>query len=289
MKVALILTGHMRDWKEVYPTIREEILIKYDVDVYISSFDHDLDSIRQEGDIVDDREKDTEKIDLEEIKHYYQPVKSIFRSNNYELNFNFNKIVNERIPREWAKRNIQGWETVYLSLNIINLNDYDFIIRSRPDVFIKNLEIDPNKNLVFPHLCIDPGPCTINEGLYSHFAYGKPEYMKKYLEVYTKLQEMHSKGMTDISVREMTLKDYVKNYIGMENIHIDEDIEWKYKDTAWSLNLMKAQNLILLDSPQGWFETGTIDEETFDSIMSSTEMGESNLDGACIDCLPTSP
>ena len=142
---------------------------------------------------------------------------------------------------------------------------------------------------MFPHLCIDPGPCTINEGLYSHFAYGKPEYMKKYFEVYTKLQEMHSKGMTDISVREMTLKDYVKNYIGMENIYIDENIEWKYKDTAWSLNLMKAQNLILLDNPQGWFETGTIDEETFDSIMSSTEMGESNLDGACIDCLPTSP
>ena len=75
MKVALILTGHMRDWQEVYPTIREEILVKYDVDVYISSFDHNLDSIRQEGDIVDDREKDTEKIDLKEIKHYYQPVK----------------------------------------------------------------------------------------------------------------------------------------------------------------------------------------------------------------------
>ena len=142
---------------------------------------------------------------------------------------------------------------------------------------------------MFPHLCIDPGPCTINEGLYSHFAYGKPEYMKKYLEVYTKLQEMHSKGMTDISVREMTLKDYVKNYIGMENIYIDENIEWKYHDQVWSSDLKSVHSIIQADNPEGWLLDGSIDEKLFDSIMSSTGMGESNLDGACIDCLPTSP
>ena len=286
MKVALILTGHMRDWQDVYPTIREEILVKYDVDVYISSFDHDLDNIRQEGDIVDDRENDTEDVDIEQVKYYYRPVKYIFRPNNYQLNFNFNKIVNERIPRDFAKRNIQGWETVYLSLNLINLNDYDVIIRSRPDILIKNLEIDPNKNLVFPHLCMDPGPCTIEEGLYSHFVYGNPEYMKKYLEIYTKLQEMHSKGMTDISVREMTLKDYVKNYIGMENIYIDEEIEWKYNDAEWSGNLKKMQFVIDNDNPQGWFDIGDIDEEEFDIIMSAIAEGESNPDDAYIDSLP---
>jgi len=243
MKVALILTGHMRDWQWAYDNTKSEIIDKYNADVYISSFDHNLDVIRQNGNIIDDGENDIEKIDTENIKTHYNPIRYIFRTNNYELNFQFNSIEKGRIPKQWSKRNIQGWETVFLSLNIINLDDYDIIIRCRPDILIKDLELDPSKKLVFPHLCIDPGPCTIEEGLFSHFAYGNSEYMKKYLEVYTKLQDMHLKNMTDISVREMTLRDYVENYIGLENISIDRNIKWKYDDQVWSSELEKLQEV----------------------------------------------
>ena len=100
------------------------------------------------------------------------------------------------------------------------------------------------------------------------------------------MQEMHSKGLTDISVREMSLMGYVKNYIGLENIFIDEEIEWKYKDTEWSSDLKKMQFLMDNDNPQGWFDMGDIDEEEFDIIMSSIAEGESNPDDAYIDSLP---
>lgn len=276
MKVALILAGHMRDWETCFPIIKKEILNKYDPDVYISSFDHNLDNIRQyehDGiEYIDNREHETESIDIKKVLDCYNPKKYIFRINNYELDFQFNNIVTERIPREWAKRNIQSWETVYHSLQIIDLNEYDIIIRTRPDISIRNLNLIQNENLVFPDLCIDPGPCTINEGLHPNFVYGNPKYMKKYLEIYTKLQDMHSKGMTDISVKEMTLRDYVNNYIGIENIAIDENIEWKYDDTEWSNNLKKAHELILLDNPQGWFNMNEINQEEYDSIMKAIEM-----------------
>ena len=290
MKVALILTGHMRDWEDFFPTIKEEILDKYNPDVYISSFNHDLDSIREydteNGHVVDDREDDLDYFNPEKIISYYKPKKYIFRDDNYELDFQFNNISIERAPREWAKRNIASWHTIFLALEIIDLYEYDIIIRARPDVYVKNINIHLDKNLVLPDLCIDPGPCNINEGLYPYFAYGKPEYMLKYLSAYTKMQEMHSKGLTDISVREMSLMGYVKNYIGLENIFIDEEIEWKYKDTEWSSDLKKMQFLMDNDNPQGWFDMGDIDEEEFDIIMSSIAEGESNPDDAYIDSLP---
>lgn len=266
----------MREWKKSYPYIKEHIIEKYNTDVYISSYDHDLDHIRQyeENGIeyVDDREDDTKKINIEEVIEYYKPKRFIFRENNYELNFKFNKIVTERLTEEWSKRNIQSWYTAYISLNLINLEKYDYIIRICPDISIKNFKLKCDKNLVFPDLSIDPGPCSIDEGLHCFIAYGKPKYMKKYLETYTKIQDMHSKGLTDISVREILLKDYVKEYIGIENIFIDETIEWKYSDTDWSSQMKKIHNIILLDNPRGWYDTGKIDQENYDFIMSSIEM-----------------
>lgn len=284
MKVALILTGHMRDWEDFFPTIKKEILDKYNPDVYISSFNHDLDSIREYESIdehfIDDREDDLEYFNPEKIIQYYKPKKYIFRDDNYELDFKFNTISIERSSQEYSKRNILSWHTLYLALEIINLDDYDIIIRARPDVYVKNINLKLNKKLALPDLCIDPGPCTISEGLFPYFAYGTPEYMRKYLSTYTKIQEMHSKGLTDISVREMTLMDYVKNYIGLENIFIDKEIEWKYKDTEWSVDLEKMQFIIDNDNPQGWFDLGEIDQEEYDLIMQAIEMGELNPDDA---------
>lgn len=287
MKVALILTGHMRDWEDFFPTIKKEILDKYNPDVYISSFNHDLDSIREyeseEDRIIDDRENDLNYFNPEKIISHYRPKKYIFRDDNYQLDFNFNNIVIERCPVEYSKRNILSWHTLYLSLDIIDLNEYDIIIRARPDVYVKNINLKTDKKLVFPDLCIDPGPCTISEGLFPYFAYGNAEYMRKYLSAYTKMQEMHSRGLTDISVREMSLMGYVKNYIGLENIFIDEEIEWKYKDTEWSSDLNKMQFVIENDNPQGWFDMGEIDQEEYDSIMTSIAMDGLNPDDAYSD------
>jgi hypothetical protein len=278
MKVALILTGHMRDWEDFFPTIKQEILDRYNPDVYISSFNHNLDSIREydteEGHIIDDRKDDLEYFNIAKILEYYKPKKYIFRDDNYQLDFKFNTISIERIPREWAERNILSWHTVYLSLELINLEDYDIIIRARPDVYVRNIKLYRNENLVIPDLCVDPGPCTINEGLYPDFAYGNSKYMQKYLATYEKLQEMHSKGLTDISVREMTLMDYVKKYIGLDNICMDPEIEWRYKDTEWSTQLREMQFMTQMDNPLGWFEHGQITQEELDFIMKATETGE---------------
>ena len=38
MKIALVLTGYMRNWETHYPNIKQNIIDKYSTDVFISSY-----------------------------------------------------------------------------------------------------------------------------------------------------------------------------------------------------------------------------------------------------------
>ena len=38
MKVAIVLTGHMRRWREVLPNFKERVVAKYNPDIFISTW-----------------------------------------------------------------------------------------------------------------------------------------------------------------------------------------------------------------------------------------------------------
>ena len=92
---------------------------------------------------------------------------------------------------DWVKRIAQQWYGVYLASKLLDLDEYDVIIKCRSDLSVRNFELKPDQDFVLPLWKYHPGNCKIRDSYLDFFAYGKPFYMKKYFEMYCKLQEMH--------------------------------------------------------------------------------------------------
>ena len=72
LKVALILTGFMRNWDFNYPFIKKEILDTYDPDVYISSYTYSQLYTHPEYKSAD------VPIDIEKVVDTYKPTNYLF-------------------------------------------------------------------------------------------------------------------------------------------------------------------------------------------------------------------
>lgn len=228
MKVALVLTGYMRNWEIHFPYIQENIIQKYDADVFITSYSYSQEHWRS----------GITNIDIQKVLNAYNPKNYIFRDQENCPPFCFKENGREQMLREWSERQLKGWYTNYLSLSLFDFDDYDIIIKSRTDLGVKNLNIQADKNLVIPAWKFHPGPCEVNESYIDYFAYGNSKYMKKYFELHSKMQELHDKDLADISLGETLIFDYIQNYIGHENITLDTEIDWLLREaTMWASEL----------------------------------------------------
>lgn len=223
MKVALILTGYMRNWEDHYPNIKKNIIDKYKPCVFISSYDHSQHSVGKE--IV--------SIDVEKVINAYKPKKYIFRSQEDIKYFDLLEEKNQKIGKEWSERTIRSWYTTYQGAKLFRASAYDVVIKMRCDLSVENFEIDPLKNLVIPAHKVHPGPCEPEKSFIEHFAYGKPDYMKLYLRMYKKLESLHHQNY-DISIGEAILKTYIEKYIGLEHVSLDYNVDWKTRDELWA-------------------------------------------------------
>lgn len=229
MKIALVLTGFMRNWEYNYSFIKKEILNEYNPDVYITSYNYSKFYYHSHP----------EDIDTNKVIKIYNPKNFIFRKEETCPPFNFRSNRKECIGREYSYRQLYGWYTNYLALNLFNFNDYDIIIKLRTDIALKNFNINFNKNFVIPQWKIHPGPCEPEDSLIDYFAYGDSRNMKKYFELYSKMQEMHDNNTADISLGETLLKDYVENYIGLENLSFDYETDWNLRGEIWETDKVK--------------------------------------------------
>ena len=150
MKVALLLTGHMRCWDQVFPNTKQHIIEKYNPDVFIDTWDseaywdpHSVRGITEDG----------PKLDVSAIENAYKPVcMNVDNYAEYEDNFvnrakqftNFYHVPKNQISM-WFKVG-RGMLSVEEHMMLTGTT-YDVIIRMRPDlVFNEPLpEFDPNK------------------------------------------------------------------------------------------------------------------------------------------------
>lgn len=247
MKVALILTGYMRNWEDHYPIIKKNVIDKYNPSVFISSYDHSQHSVGKE--IV--------PIDVEKVIEAYKPKNYIFRDQSKVEYFDLVDGKKETIGREWSERTVRSWHTTYQALKLLKPAVYDVIIRFRSDLSVENFEIDPSKNLVLPAHKVHPGPCEPEDSFIEHFAYGKPEYMKKYLSMYKKLESLHHENY-DISIGEVILKDYIEKYIGLENVTLDYNVDWRTRDELWA---SEVQKIYLENMPEYVIKVPSIEKD----------------------------
>ena len=224
MKTLLLLTGYMRNWESHYPNIYENIIQKYNPDIYISSYSYS--ELYKNSGII--------KIDVDKVISTYNPKKYIFRDVETLPEFQFKDNGLEINGREWSYRILKQWYTIYLGLTLFNPEDYDVVIKCRSDFSTKNFKINPEKDIVIPAWKVHPGPCEPEDSYVDYFAYGKGVWMKKYFQLYEKIKELHDNDWGDVSLGETLIKSYLDRYVGKEHITFDYDIDWMLRNEMWA-------------------------------------------------------
>ena len=150
MNVAIVLTGHMRCWKQVYPNFKQRLIDRYNPDIFIETWEDEAywDPHSQHG-IV----KDAPKVNFDDLRNTYRPIAMRFDSyEKYQTSF-------EERSKQYSNfyhvpKNIISM-LFKLGRGILMLEDYmfltgktyDLVIRMRPDlIFNEPLpQFDPNK------------------------------------------------------------------------------------------------------------------------------------------------
>ena len=230
MKIALLLTGHLRKYKECYDSLYQHILSKYDVDTYCSTWN------KQEKEVEHTREKTFLNIIVNEnYFDIYKPKKiTIINIDEY----NQNKIIFKKLKREndifdiderakyhgeyWVNRLMDQWYLVKKAFESIeNPQQYDKIIRFRYDIWLENFVLIDNNHITIPR----------DESFvwdYSdHMAYGNYDVMNKYCHIHNHIFKLYEKYNIDVSHAVNMLKFYIGEYEPKIETTVDTNLVYK--------------------------------------------------------------
>lgn len=154
MKVALVLTGHMRCWEKCFPNTKERIIDKYNPDIYIATWDNEGYWTSPENDPEGHGiNKQSPKLDISKIYDTYRPKTiSVYEQNLYAPKFEKTAEQLQPYCKEIRSKNIvsqffmieQGLK--HLTLLYPHLK-YDMVIRMRPDLIFHEELPDFNPNI----------------------------------------------------------------------------------------------------------------------------------------------
>ena len=197
MKVALCLSGQIRNWKKCFDSIEKQILEKYNCDVFIHTWNTIGNPVPHHYDI--NFKHNLELIDMDILKKYH-PKKIKIDFPNYELFKN-------KIPNSRFYNTLMMWYSVYNSNKLKceyeyeNNLIYDVNIRCRFDTLFENFEINevkentiylpPNENINNPFTDLmkktlkEIGPSYMPN---DQFSYGDLNSMNYYCKVHKILE-----------------------------------------------------------------------------------------------------
>lgn len=219
----------MRNWEKHFPNIQKNIVEKYNVDLYISSYNYS--ELYMGSEIT--------QVDTAKIIDSYKPKAYLFRDKETMPPFKFKDGGLEINGREWSYRILRQWYANYLGLNLFNPKEYDIVIKCRGDYSIKNFNLQTDKDLVIPAWKVHPGPCNPEDSYVDYFAHGNSYWMEKYLNLYEKAKEMHDNDWGDVSLGETLIKSYIDRYIGPEHITLDYEMDWMMRNEPWMSDVQK--------------------------------------------------
>lgn len=147
-KVALILTGHMRCWMDVYPNIFKNFIEPYDTDVFISTWDTEGYWTSPENDPKGlGINENSPKLNIVDVHDVYRPIILDIRGHSPEGMVVRKIIANDMLPfciqirpfnivSQFYKIS-SGYELLKEHVSKNNVQ-YDWVIRMRPDLVIHN-------------------------------------------------------------------------------------------------------------------------------------------------------
>jgi len=191
MRVALCISGFLRENERAYPSIKSQFLDKFHPDVFISTYDvngywsdNDQSPIRYGN-----------KVDLERVKKLYNPKYLECDEYSSELEATFLNYMGPNLRMRWGRtQNIVGmywkiWKCNNLKIKYETENKfkYDIVIRIRPDTIFDNIVCE---NVVKNTLNI-----IVNNSLIADwFFYGNSDVMNDIASIYVHMKDIYEKG-----------------------------------------------------------------------------------------------
>ena len=182
MKVAILFSGRINYYKDIYNNIVEKLVSNNKVDFYLST----------SPDIIDEN-------DLIGFIDLYKPIKVI--NEHIKHDFDYNKY--EKLSCWVRPKNIcDMWYNRMCIFNEIE-DKYDIILSYRLDLIAFNsMNFDINDYINIPYY-------ADYEGINDQVAYGNYNEMKKYMNLYSYLPEILNNCLMH---PETILKYYINNY-----------------------------------------------------------------------------
>jgi hypothetical protein len=193
MKIALCLSGQTRNWITTYESIKKQIIEKYNVDVFIHTWDVKGQMVPHH--FVNNYDDNFDKIDYKFID-FYKPKKIQIDSPEYNT-------FKQKTYGGRFYNTLMMWYSIHKSnqlrkeYEIENNIKYDLIIRCRFDLFFENFVINeintniiylpPNENIDNPfepemkQTLLDVGPKYMPN---DQLAYGTSDSMDWYCKIF---------------------------------------------------------------------------------------------------------
>lgn len=235
MKIAIVLTGHSRDFNKSFPKFKE-IFDKYNTDVYFNTWDVNQHSVNSVGRFNLPKYPVNKEELLEKLNPYIKNY-NIESSENYEKN-RFPNIefidrpddvfkVNPRAVHHgsfYVERIRDQWWMVKNAWKLIeNPYQYDLIMRVRFDMIIEHIEFK-KAEFVVPKSTL--GFHDIGTHWSDYFAYGTPASMEKYFHFFDHIETLYKEYNMDISHAEQMHEWYIREYGNKVESFIDFDIKY---------------------------------------------------------------
>lgn len=186
MKIAVCISGQLRDYYNYIDNVFEKVINKYNADVFLHTWNHDDEKIKEALNSYKP---------VSHLIEEFSPGKVIYSEK--WLNINNDIIEKEKITVEYDLKNgdlvgkPQNIFSMYYS--IFKANElkreyenehkfkYDIVLRFRPDIEF-NVDLNFNNNIVI----IPQTLCSY--GICDHFAYGPSNLMDRYSDVWNNIE-----------------------------------------------------------------------------------------------------
>jgi hypothetical protein len=192
MKVAIVLSGHMRCWETVFPNFKTHFIDKYQPDIFIHTWADEGWWVPQEG--VKGVDPQSVALDAQKAYDTYRPVSMTVEDFDPYLPI-FAKRVEAFTNFYHRPRNIvsmfykMGAAFHLLEQHVLRTGTkYDLIIRMRPDMLIQTTmpDFDPEKFYTLAHRNHMGG------GTGDMFQIGSYENVRQFVKIGCELEELYA-------------------------------------------------------------------------------------------------
>lgn len=238
MKVAILLTGHSRDFNKSFDFLKKAILDVYDCDVYFNTWD--VNQTSPDRGMTRTFNIPEKPLDKQPLIEKYQPYLKNYNFESWDsyTNNRFPSLslldrpddvfkVNERAIYHgsfWVERLRDQWWMIQKGWRLIeNPQQYDVIFRVRFDLQINHIQFKKAK-FVVPKSEVEFH--KIGTHWSDHMAYGEPDSMEKYCNMFDHIETIYKEHNIDISHAEAMSEFYMREYGNKSEVFIDMDINY---------------------------------------------------------------